>query len=151
LPENDVMLTDDFIKGAFIRKAVNEDLQTIRERQLMIVRDGEYRHGAGGYQASLRKGSLMNEHTGRLISALSGNAYQITGSGAQLQFRSTVPIYIRFLDMKHLGDWRIYNRQIWGILYNNSYQEIRFGFTDEVREFLRKSLDPHHYNVKSKV
>lgn len=145
------MLTHDFIKGAFIRKAVNEDLQTIRERQLMIVRDGEYRHGAGGYQTSLRKGPLMNQRTERLISALSGNAYQVSGSGAQLQFRSTVPIYIRFLDMKHLGDWRIYNRQIWGILYNNSYQEIRFGFTDEVQEFLRKSMDPHHYNVKSKV
>lgn len=145
------MITDEFIKSTFIKQEVSKDLQQIRQAQLEIARDGVYHHGINGLQTSVRKDRLSGKQAERLISALSSNAYQISGSGEQLSFKSTVPIYIRFLDMKHLGNWRIYNRQIWGILYNNAYQNIRYGFTKEIRQFIINNLDPHHYNIKSKV
>lgn len=35
----------------------------------------------------------------------------------------------------------VYNRIIWGILYRRTFPAIRFGFTDEVREGIRKNLE----------
>ena len=40
----------------------------------------------------------------------------------------TSPLYIRFLDMKKHGNYGIYNRQVWGILWNNSLQTIKYGY-----------------------
>ena len=35
----------------------------------------------------------------------------------------------------------VYNRIIWGILYRRTFPAIRFGFTDEVREGIRKNFE----------
>lgn len=145
------MLTDQYIKGVFIQKAVTKDLRRIRQAQIEIARDSNYHHGQKGWQMSSRKDKMNDSISKRLVKALSRNAYQVSGSDTQLTFTSQVPIYIRFLDMKHLGNWRIYNAQVWGILYNNALQEIRYGFTEDVYKSLTASLSPHRYNIKSKL
>ena len=60
--------------------------------------------------------------------------------------------YLRFLDMMYRGRrdrvskykrsrLALYNRVIWDILYRRTFPAIRFGFTDEVREGIRKNLE----------
>ncbi|MFK2785139.1 hypothetical protein ACIXWU_07090 [Bacteroides fragilis] len=53
---------------------------------------------------------------------------------------SNVPLYIRFLDMKKHGNYGIYNRQVWGILWNNSLQTIKYGYGKEVRDRIYAGL-----------
>ena len=145
------MLTDNYVKGVFIQKAVTKDLLRIRQAQIEIARDSTYHHGRKGWQTSSRKDKMDTSIADRLIKALSRNAYQVSGSDTQLTFTSQVPLYIRFLDMKHLGNWRIYNAQIWGILYNNALPEIRYGFTQEVCQNLINSLSSKRFNIKSRL
>ena len=44
------------------------------------------------------------------------------------------PSYIRFLDMKRIKNYRIYNRPIWGQLYKETFQNIRYEFSDWLRK-----------------
>lgn len=53
---------------------------------------------------------------------------------------SNIPLYIRFLDMKKHGNYGIYNRQVWGILWNNSLQTIKYGYGKEVRDRIYAGL-----------
>lgn len=77
-----------------------------------------------------------------LQDALASPRFNITGSGAGIEAVVTYPTSIRFLDMKRLGNYRIYNRPIWGILYKETFRDIRFefeawlnkNFADSIRE-----------------
>jgi hypothetical protein len=51
-----------------------------------------------------------------------------------------VPLYICFLDMKKHGNYQIYNRQLYGILYRQVLNRIRYGYTDEIARQIRKRL-----------
>lgn len=42
--------------------------------------------------------------------------------------------------MKEHGNFKIYNRQIWGILYGETFQNIRYEFNQEVRDWINKNL-----------
>ena len=50
------------------------------------------------------------------------------------------PIYIRFLDMKRKGNHRIYNRQLWGMIYRETLPELRYGFTESIRQEIEAQL-----------
>ncbi|EOA52049.1 hypothetical protein HMPREF1214_04873 [Bacteroides sp. HPS0048] len=41
---------------------------------------------------------------------------------------------MRFMDMKRVGNWQIYNRQVWGILYNNTINAVRYEYGKQVRD-----------------
>ena len=61
--------------------------------------------------------------------------------------QTNVPLYIRFLDMKRKGNWQIYNRQIWGIMYHDVRSRIRYEFQDFM-ERQRKQLQAALRNEK---
>lgn len=64
-----------------------------------------------------------------LEQALQNPSYVIQPSGSGVAASVNYPSYIRFLDMKRLGNYRIYNRPIWGILYKQTFQDIRYEFS----------------------
>lgn len=43
--------------------------------------------------------------------------------------------------MKKHGNWKIYNRQVWGILYNNSLRRILHGYGEEIHDNVRATLE----------
>ena len=60
--------------------------------------------------------------------------------------------YLRFLDMqyRHRNDrvakfkrrnLALYNRVVWGVLYHETFPELRYGFNDEVRKEIREQLE----------
>ncbi len=42
--------------------------------------------------------------------------------------------------MKRLGNYRIYNRPVWGILYKETFNDIRFEFSAWLRKNLADSI-----------
>lgn len=53
-----------------------------------------------------------------------------------LNAKTYYPTYLRFLDMKRLGNYRIYNRPLWGILYRETLVDIKYEF----RQWLQKNF-----------
>ncbi len=60
--------------------------------------------------------------------------------------------YLRYLDIsyrkrndrisRHLRrNLALYNRTVWGVLYHETFPELRYGFNDEIRNSIRKELE----------
>ncbi|MDU1012385.1 MAG: hypothetical protein E7A49_05685 [Parabacteroides sp.] len=56
--------------------------------------------------------------------------------------------YLRFLDIRYRKQdmffrrkLALYNRVIWGVLYNETLQDIRYGLTDNIRQLMRDDLE----------
>lgn len=73
--------------------------------------------------------SSAKSRSARLREALEGVSVQITPSGSGIKATVEYPLFIRFLDMKHIGNYRIYNRPVWGILYRETLRDIRYEFS----------------------
>lgn len=68
--------------------------------------------------------------------------------------------YLRFLDInyrrgkdrisRHIrSNLAIYNRVVWGVLYHETFPEIQYGFTEEIRNSIRKKLEESLQNEQS--
>lgn len=86
-----------------------------------------------GHEAKTLKG-YPRSRSHVLQQSLQAPDYTINPSGSGVSARVYYPSYIRFLDMKRLGNYRIYNRPIWGILYKQTFQDIRYEFVDWLRK-----------------
>ncbi len=128
------------IREAFFKRTLENDFRTIYQRQLEIAESGTYHHGSGGKRESYRAQSIGNK-SGTLRSHLASAPVRIDTSGQSLSLHTKYPIYIRFLDMKRKGNWAIYNRQIWGILYNETLPELKFGLTESIADEIRGQLE----------
>lgn len=42
--------------------------------------------------------------------------------------------------MKRKGNHRIYNRQLWGMIYRETLPELRYGFTESIRQEIEAQL-----------
>lgn len=129
-------MNEDLIKQEFIRENIEKDFRAIFEAQRLIALEKIY--SRANYSSTGR--NLSQRRTGELLSALQAQRYNISLSGIGVIATSNVPLYIRFLDMKSHGNFAIYNRQIWGILYNNTLMNIRDGYGKEVRERIYNQL-----------
>lgn len=132
-------MNEDLIKQAFIRENVERDVRAIFEAQRLIAMERIYTRTS--YSRGRRRlfqeqgyGQLVRGRTGELLNSLQNPKYSISLSGAGIVAESNIPLYIRFLDMKELGNYAIYNRQVWGILYNNTLMNVRNGFDKETRD-----------------
>lgn len=138
-------MSEDLIKQEFIRENIEKDFRAIFEAQRLIALERIYtrtnysREGRSFYQEQ-GYGCLVKGSSGELLKALRNPVYSINLSGVGVIATSNVPLYIRFLDMKAHGNYGIYNRQIWGILYNNTLMNIRDGYGKEVRERIYAKL-----------
>lgn len=139
------MNEEDLIKQEFIRENIERDFRAIFEAQRLIAlkriytRTNYSRTGRSFYQDK-GYGQLVRGRTGELLKALQNPNYSIDSSGVGIIATSNIPLYIRFLDMKAHGNYAIYNRQVWGILYNNTLMNIRDGYGKEVRDRILSQL-----------
>ena len=106
------------VREEFFKRILSRDFKTIYQRQLDIAERGIYREG-------------------RLLKV---RFRQITGVDP-IMLETGYPLYIRFLDMREKGNLRIYNRQIWGIVYNNTLPDLRVGMSDSLRKEIRSRLE----------
>lgn len=124
------MVTDELIKKEFIHSIVTRDINRIYETQEEVIR------------ANFKGG------TGRLAEFLSQHPVSMSGEGLKQTYHMRVFSYLRFLDIRYRKQemffrrrLALYNRVIWGILYNETMQDLRYGLTDNIRELMRNDLE----------
>lgn len=118
----------------YFTEYVNLGFRQIFEEQRRIAAAKIY-----GKQA-YRTDGTPRSRSGRLQQALASPTFSITGSGSGISAKAQYPTYLRFLDMKRLGNYRIYNRPVWGILYKETFNDIRFEFSAWLRKNLADSI-----------
>lgn len=127
------MITDHLIRDKFISETIRKGIHKIYSTQEQVVRDN--------YQL----------RTGRLVTSLSAHNFTSSSQGYAHTFCIRILPYLRFLDMAYrLRNDRIakhrrasialYNRVVWGVLYHETFPEISYGFTDEVRRQMGNEL-----------
>lgn len=118
----------------YFTEYVNRGFRRIFEEQRRIAAAKIY-----GKQA-YRTDGTPRSRSGRLQQALASPTFSITGSSSGISAKAQYPTYLRFLDMKRLGNYRIYNRPVWGILYKETFNDIRFEFSAWLRKNLADSI-----------
>lgn len=118
----------------YFTEYVNRGFRRIFEEQRRIAAAKIY-----GKQA-YRTDGTPRSRSGRLQQALASPTFSITGSGSGISAKAQYPTYLRFLDMKRLGNYRIYNRPVWGILDKETFNDIRFEFSAWLRKNLADSI-----------
>ncbi|MBD5401544.1 hypothetical protein HDR58_01910 [bacterium] len=72
--------------------------------------------------------------SGALMAALQAAPASINAGTSGIEAFLSYPYYIRFLDMKRFGNNKIYNRPIWGILYKQTFVDLKFDLAAWLRE-----------------
>lgn len=127
------MVTDSLVRDKFISETLSQGVKKIHAIQEQVVRDN--------YQL----------RTGRLVSTLSAHNFISSSQGYSHTVFVRILPYLRFLDMayrvrkdriaKHRrANLALYNRVVWGVLYHETFPELSYGFTDEVRKQVGKEL-----------
>lgn len=137
-----VVQNDTMTPAEFVLKVLERDARNIYRAQHLIVSQRIYLSGKDLKATRRKKG--IEKRTGTLENALANPDFFIQAEGEKFIVSSNYPLYIRFLDMKHLGNWRIFNRQVWGIL-SNTLKDIkqRYGsyIGDRVGDALRAAFE----------
>lgn len=124
------MVTDELIKTEFIQSVVSRDINRIYKTQEETIR------------------SNFPNGTGHLADFLSRRPFSISGDGLKQAYHMRIFSYLRFLDIRYRKQemffrrrLALYNRVIWGVLYNETMQDLRYGLTDNIREMMRNDLE----------
>lgn len=133
-----IIKSEGLSQDEFVRKILERDVRNIYKAQQKIIGERIWHEGRN-LKAVDRKIDIRRR-TGRLENALSNPDFYLKSSGETFEVAANYPIYIRFLDMRRKKDLRIYNRQIWGILYNNSMKEIKFEYGKEIADKVGDAL-----------
>jgi hypothetical protein len=122
------MIADKIIKKQFIIETLRRNAGEVRRIQLERLNSADDR---------IRKKFDIDS----VINAVQGNSPTISDSDAGVMISQKIIKQLRFLDMKKLGNMKIYNRLVWGILYAETASELMYGFSEEVKNTLRRQLE----------
>lgn len=127
------MITESLIRKKFVATTMAEGMDSIFARQQQVAQM------LGTRSCRLRQWARDRHYTTK-----------ITETSRSI----SVPLmpYVRFLDMQYRNrrdriakykrqQLALYNRTIWGILYRQVFPQLRYGFTDEIRQQLREQLE----------
>ena len=133
------MISENIIKQDFIVNELKKDMDNIYLAQLAIARKNIYLEGKE-LKLTIRKGKKIGIRSGELLKSLENPDYVIRAEGSKFIVSAGIVKHIRFLDMKRIGNRMIYNRQVWGILYNNSLKNIRYRYGNEIANVVHDAL-----------
>jgi hypothetical protein len=131
----------DSIKKQFITQIIERDIRNIYNAQALIATKNTYVSGRD-LEYRKRRGATIAEsvRNAGLVASLQNPDYKIQVSDTSITVVNTISKRLRFLDMKAHGNWQIYNRQVWGILYNNALQDIKAGYGSQLHDYIGKML-----------
>ncbi|MDR2130553.1 MAG: hypothetical protein LBP56_05220 [Odoribacteraceae bacterium] len=126
------MISKALKKNHYVDKILQEEATIIKMMQLQVVNDWQ-----------------LEDKTGNLREKLKGHfSLQDFDGGPRLTL--TYVKYMRFLDMPWVVSRRrgllLYNRIVFGRIYNNTYLRVRAGYREsvqeEIDEMMRESTEP---------
>ena len=127
------MLTESLIRKKFVADTMAEGIDTIFARQQQVAQ-------------------MLASHSGRLRQWARDRHTTVRVTETSRSISVPLMPYVRFLDMQYrtrrdrIGKHKrqqlaLYNRTVWGILYRQVFPQLRYGFTDEIRQQLREELE----------
>ena len=138
------MISENITKQQFIIQVLERDVRNIYKTQLAIAQQNIYISGKE-LKITKRRGTKIGVRSGALLESLQNPDYSIQAQGDKFVVSAGIVKHMRFIDMKRFGNRKIYNRQVWGILYNNTLRDIRLNYgqtiTDLVGEKLKEAFN----------
>lgn len=128
------------VEVQYFKQQLEAGIRDILEAQRLIASSRIYQRGYGRLTEK-RGGAAVRGRSGKLMKALTNPSYRIFPDGGGVRAETTLPTYIRLLDMRRHGNFRIYNRQIWGILYNETLRDVKYGYGDWLRKNFPELLE----------
>ena len=125
------MISENITKQQFIIQVLERDITRIFAAQLAIAQENIYVSGKE-LKVKKRRGAKIGVRSGALLESLRNPDYYIQAQGDKFIVSAGIVKHMRFIDMQRFGNRRIYNRQIWGILYNNALKDIRFNYGNAI-------------------
>lgn len=128
------MITDELVRTRFIHDVMSQGINKIYETQENVVR------------------TYFNTRSGNLLAHLARRPFTSQSSDSKQVYYIRIFPYLRFLDInyrrgkdrisRHIrSNMAIYNRVVWGVLYHETFPEIQYGFTEEVRSSIHRELE----------
>jgi hypothetical protein len=133
------MISENITKQQFIIQVLERDLNNIYKAQLAIARQNIYVEGKE-LKVTKRKGNTIGVRSGALLESLENPDFIIQASGEKFLVSARIVKHMRFIDMKKFGNRKIYNRQVWGILYNNALKDIKYNYGEAVSNYIGEVL-----------
>ncbi|GAB1358687.1 hypothetical protein MASR1M31_04660 [Porphyromonadaceae bacterium] len=135
------MIAENISKSEFILQTVERDVRNIYKAQLIIATQNIYLEGRD-LKAKRRKGKTLADDpkNNSIIRALQNPDFILSQQGESFVLTANIVKKLRFRDMKKFGNWRIYNAQVWGILYNNALRDIRLNYGNALRDKVGEAL-----------
>lgn len=133
-----VIQGDNMSQAEFIRAIQKRDTRNIFRAQQLIVSERIYVTGKELKATKRKKG--IQRRSGRLEESVTNPDFIIQSLGEQFNMILDYPLHIRFLDMRHKGNWRIYRHPIWGIIYNQTVPDIKYRSKQEVKDSAGNAL-----------
>jgi hypothetical protein len=133
------MISEKITKQQFIVQVLERDIRNIYRVQLAIAQRNIYVEGKK-LKITKRLGPRIGVRFGSLLQSLQNPDYLIQAQGEKFIVSAGIVKHIRFIDMKKFGNRRIYNRQVWGILYNNAMKDIEYNYGSEIRNIISEKL-----------
>lgn len=128
------MITDQLIRNKFIADVMSQGINKIYETQENVVR------------------TYLNTRSGDLVAHLQRRPFTSQGTDNNQVYYMRIFPYLRFLDInyrrgfdrisRHIrSNLALYNRVVWGVLYHETFPEIKYGYTQEIRSSIRQELE----------
>lgn len=128
------MITDQLIRNKFIADVMSQGINKIYETQENVVR------------------TYLNTRSGDLVAHFQRRPFTSQGTDNNQVYYMRIFPYLRFLDInyrrgsdrisRHIrSNLALYNRVVWGVLYHETFPEIKYGYTQEIRSSIRQELE----------
>jgi len=134
------MISEKISKQGFIIQVLERDIQNIYKAQLAIALTNIYVSGKT-LKVKKRPGPNIGVRSGSLLASLQNPDYLIQSQGENFVVSAGIVKHMRFIDMRKFGNRRIYNRQVWGILYNNSMKDIKYNYGQSIKDQVGEMLN----------
>jgi len=133
------MISENITKQQFIIQVLERDVRNIYKAQLAIAQQNIYIEGKT-LKVKKRRGAKIGVRSGALLESLENPDYMIQAQGEKFIVSAGIVKHMRFIDMKKFGNRKIYNRQVWGILYNNALKDIKFNYGQAIKDRVSEAL-----------
>ena len=128
------MISEDLVKQRFVHDTISQGINLIYETQERVVR------------------TYLNTRSRNLLSYIQRRPFTSQVMEGKQVYYMRILSYLRYLDIHYRkGEDRIsrhirsnlalYNRTVWGVLYRETFPEIRYGYNEEIRASIRKELE----------
>lgn len=132
------------IKTRYFKEQIEKGIHDVFGAQRQIAEEKIYCKADGSRRLTGGR-SVCSHRSGALRDALTNPRYRFDVSDG-VKMETSVPVYIRFLDMRRNGNLRIYNPPIWGILYSETLRNIKYEFRDWLKKNFTDLVDQIYNN-----